>query len=46
MWFMKKKIQPPEWQLQIVKEVLEELEAEGKIRDSGARRHGRIVWIA
>lgn len=46
MRFLKKKIRPPKWQLQIIKEILEELEAEGKIRDSGTRRHGRIVWIA
>ncbi len=46
MWFMKKKVQPPEWQLQIIKEALEELEAEGKVRDSGARKDGLIVWMA
>ena len=45
MWFTKKKIQRPEWQIQGIKEVLEQPETEGKIRDSGDRRDGLIVWI-
>ncbi len=46
MWFLKKKIERPEWQRQAMKEVFEKLEAEGKIRDSGGRtRDGLIIWI-
>jgi hypothetical protein len=32
--------------LEEIQDIILELEAEGKVRDSGKRRNGRIVWTA
>lgn len=34
-----------EWQRAALAEVVEEMEAQGLIRDTGDRQNGKIVWI-